>query len=87
MNNTITKLNRFDIDRKIEKLIEETEAEREAAQPGYVTPAAAKDIDKSGIEKIDTDDIQAPDLSDAGQAASLLNKVGKAAAEHITDNN
>ncbi len=70
------------IENKIDLLIQESEKEREAAQPDYVTPEAEKAIDKAGIEKPSVDDIDTPDLDEGpSHMAGILNKLGQAAED------
>ncbi len=67
------------VENKIDLLINEAESEREAAQPGYVTPEAKKAIDKAGIEKPNEHDAEAPELdTEEGpeHIASILNNLG-----------
>ncbi len=67
---------------KIDLLIQESEKEREAAQPDYVTPEAEKAIDKAGIEKSSVDGVNIPDLDEGpSHMASILNKIGQAAED------
>ncbi len=65
---------------KIDMLIQESEKEREAAQPSYATPEAAKAIKKAEDAEPQTNDIQAPDLDTDGDGhmASILNSLGDA---------
>ncbi len=70
------------IEDKIDLLIQESEKEREAAQPSYVTPEAKKDIEKAETEKPSVDDAEAPELDDGpSHMASVLNKLGQAAED------
>lgn len=66
---------------KISLLIQESEKEREAAQPDYVTKKADKAIQKADVEAPSEHDVEAPELSDSSTAASILNKLGQAADE------
>ncbi len=73
------------VENKIDRLIQEVEENREAAGPDYVTPEAAKAIDKAGIETPEQNDIEAPDLEVADEGpshiAGILNKLGSAAED------
>ncbi len=67
---------------KIDLLIQESEKEREEAQPSYVTPKAEKAIKKAETEKPSADDVEAPDLDDGpSHMAGILNKLGQAAED------
>ena len=69
------------IESKIENLIEKAE---NGVGPDYVTPKAAADIAKSGIETPEQNPVEAPDLTpsnEPGHIAGILNKIGQAATE------
>ncbi len=71
------------VENKIDRLIQESEKEREAAQPSYVTPEAGKAIKKAENTEPQTDNVQTPDLDvdtdEGSHIAGILNKLGDAA--------
>ncbi len=70
---------------KIDQLIQESEKEREAAQPSYATPEASKAIKKAEDAEPQTNNVQAPDLDtdEGSHIAGILNKLGDAAEDNL----